>query len=243
MDPTDRENTESAGEGHARPEQPVSTRSSRPPLDSGDAVGHGPSHAKSTAPPPSFDKTPSSPHPLAFARGTGIVFQSVGLFMCFASCCAGSFFGLIQTPMREALRGDTPRTVFEAWSAFEVHQKLAAISMFANCAAGLGALAAGIALQSDRYGSARTAVIIALPMALYHLIYVVTVVVRGPWDAWILGPLVLAAVWSGMALLACVSAQRHAQHPPPRGPEKLPPGFKLPMTAGQRMERDLHRKP
>lgn len=181
--------------------------------------------------------------PRAVAQGSGVVFQTAGLFLCLASCCVGSFFGLIQTPSRAALAEDAPRTVVEAWGAFAGHQKLAAISLFANVAGGLGALAAGIGMQHDRYGSPRLAVCVSLPMAVFHAFYVSWLLIRGPWSFSGMMPVLLTVTWSGMGLLAVLSVRAHRRHPPARGPERLPPGFKLPMTAGERAARELRGKP
>lgn len=181
-------------------------------------------------------------HPRAFAQGTGVVFQTAGLVLMLAGCCIGSFFGLVQKADRAALQGDAPRTVFSAWRSFETHQKLAAISVFATCVGGLGALAAGIGLQWDRFGSARFAAAVTVPLALYHLGYSGFVIIRGPWGVWMLMPLGLATIWSALSLLALVSANVHAQNPPPYGPEKLPPGFRLPSTAGDRMAKQIQGK-
>lgn len=183
--------------------------------------------------------SPSTRHPRALAHGTGVIFQTAGLVLTFASCCIGSLAGLAQHPNRAALLGDTPVTVVEAWHAFETHRKLATVSMFASCAAGLGVLAAGIGLQADRFGSARLAVMVTLPLGLFHLFYLGHLIVYGPLKWWFPAPLFYAAVWTGLSILALASASVHRSHPPPRGLDVLPPQIRLPGTTGERLAEQL----
>lgn len=183
--------------------------------------------------------SPSTRHPRAVAHGTGVIFQTAGLALAFGSCCIGSLAGLAQHPNPAALVGDTPVTVVQAWHAFETHKKLATISMFASCAAGLGVLAAGIGLQADRFGSARLAVIMTLPLGLYHLFYLGFLVAYGPLSWWLPAPLLYAAVWTVLSVLALASASVHRSHPPPRGLEVIPPETRLPGTTGERLAEQL----
>jgi hypothetical protein len=185
------------------------------------------------------DVAADASNPRAFAQGAGLIFQTSGLILTFASCCVGSFFGLIQKPDREVLAENPPQTVVEHWQGFQTHQKLATISVFLNVAAGLGLLAAGIGMQHDRYGSPRLGVMVTLPCALFHTGYLVYLLIAGPIRIWLVAPLLLAAMWVVFALLALISAQAHSQHPPPRGVEVLPRDAKLPSTMGERLEREL----
>lgn len=178
----------------------------------------------------------------AFAQATGIIFQTAGLILCFGSCCIGSFFGLIQTPNRKSASDPTPRTVVDAWRRFETHEKFAAVSVFVNCAAGLAVLAAGIGMQADKHGSARLGTVATSAAAAFHCFYVAYVVFRGPWRIWLLMPVVLAAAWTVLALLGLISWRVHRLHPPPKGPDRLPPGLRLPTTAGQRTLEESERK-
>ncbi len=183
--------------------------------------------------------TPSTRHPRAVAHGSGVIFQTTGLALAFGTCCIGSLAGLAQHPNPAALAGDTPVTVIQAWQAFETHKKLATISMFASCAAGLGVLAAGIGLQADRFGSARLAVMVTLPLGLYHLFYLGFLLVYGPLSWWLPAPLLYAAVWLALSVLALASASVHRSHPPPRGLAVIPAEIRLPGTTGERLAEQL----
>lgn len=180
--------------------------------------------------------------PRTFAHGTGVIFQSAGLFLMMASCCLGSFFGLAQSPDRAVFKDPPPATVFDRWGSFAVHQKLATLSMFGTCIGGLGALAAGIGMQSDRYGSPRLAMLVSVPLSAFHIAYVLFLVFRGPLRFWFVFPCFLMLIWSMLALLAIISARVHAQHPPPKGLQSLPPGFSAPATAGERLNEQLRKK-
>ena len=105
--------------------------------------------------------------------------------------------------------------------------------MFASCAAGLGVLAAGIGLQADRYGSARLAVLVTLPLGAFHLYYLGYLIFRGPISWWFPVPLLYAAIWVALAILALVSARVHKRYPPPRGLQSVPEDVLLPRTAGE----------
>ncbi len=162
-----------------------------------------------------------------------MIFQTAGLILAFSTCCIGSLAGLAQHPNRSALLGDAPRTVIEAWGTFQTHKKLATISMFASCAAGLGVLAAGIGLQADRYGSARLAVLVTLPLGAFHVFYLGYLIFRGPISWCFPVPLLYAAIWVALAILALASASVHKRHPPPRGLQSVPKDVRLPRTAGE----------
>lgn len=162
-----------------------------------------------------------------------MIFQTAGLILAFGTCCIGSLAGLAQHPNRSALLGDQPVTVVGAWQAFQTHKKLATISMFASCAAGLGVLAAGIGLQADRYGSARLAVLVTLPLGAFHVYYLGHLIIHGPISWWFPAPLLYAAIWVTLALLALASARVHKRHPPPRGLQSVPNDVSLPRTAGE----------
>ncbi|MCG3127129.1 MAG: hypothetical protein CHACPFDD_01987 [Phycisphaerae bacterium] len=144
-----------------------------------------------------------------------MIFQTAGLALCLGSCCIGSFFSLLQSPNPRAADGPPAQTVVAAWSQFPLHQKFAAVSMLGSCVGGLGLLAAGIGLQSDRRGSARLACIISLPLAVFHVAYVCVLLVQGPLRVWLAAPLLMTLVWSGLALLALLSWAEHRAAPPP----------------------------
>ena len=162
-----------------------------------------------------------------------MIFQTAGLILAFGTCCIGSLAGLAQHPKLSALLGDQPVTVVGAWQAFQTHKKLATISMFASCAAGLGVLAAGIGLQADRYGSARLAVLVTLPLGAFHVFYLGHLIVRGPISWWFPVPLLYTVIWVSLAILALASASVHKRHPPPRGLQSVPKEVRLPRTAGE----------
>lgn len=180
--------------------------------------------------------------PRTFAHGSGVIFQSAGLFLMLTSCCIGSFFGLAQSPNRAVFEDPPPTTVFDAWARFATHKKLATLSMLGTCIGGLGALAAGIGLQNDRYGSARLAMLVSVPLGAYHIAYVLFLVTYGPIRFWFVFPLFLMLIWSTLALLAIISARVHAEHPPPKGLRSLPPGFSVPTTAGERLSQQLRQE-
>ncbi len=182
------------------------------------------------------------PDPRAAAQHVGIFFQTAGLVLAFGSCCIGSVAGLAQRPEYAVLETPHATTVVQAWSAVPMYKKLATISMFASCAAGLGVLAAGIGLQSDRYGSARLGLLATVPLALFHLLYLGYILVYGPYRWWLPAPLLYAAIWCLLAALAVVAAATHARHPPPRGIEVITDERGLPKTMGEAMLRQLERE-
>lgn len=183
-----------------------------------------------------------SADPRAAAQHVGVLFQTAGLILAFGSCCIGSLVGLAQRPEYAALDMRTPVTVVGAWSAIPTHKKLATISMFASCAAGLGVLAAGIGLQSDRHGSARLGLLVTVPPALFHLLYLGYLLIYGPWRWWLPAPLLYTVVWCLLALLAIVAAGAHAKHPPSREIEVIDDERGLPKTMGEAMLRQFERE-
>lgn len=184
------------------------------------------------------DGAASGRSPRAFAQGCGVLFQTAGLLLALSTCCVGSFIGLIQKPNRAALASGPAETVIGAWSAFRIDEKLGAIGVAANCVAGLALAAAGLGLQYDRAGSARLAVLAALPLAAFEWLHVGVLAWGGPRTAWMAAPALLGLVWSALGALALISAGQHREHPPPRGLDRVPPDYNLPATAGERMYRE-----
>lgn len=200
-------------------------------------------HPPTDAPPQTCgDTSGEARDPRAAAQHVGIFFQTAGLILAFGSCCIGSLAGLAQRPEYAALESPQPMNVVQAWSAVPTYKKLATLSMFASCAAGLGVLAAGIGLQSDRHGSARLGLLATAPLALFHLIYLGYILLYGPYRWWLPAPLLYAVIWCLLTILAIVAAGTHARHPPPRGVEVITDERGLPKTMGEAMLRQLERE-
>lgn len=187
------------------------------------------------APPPP-PGSPATPPPRAFAQGTGVLLQTVGMILFFCSCCicalTPTWDERITSPMEieQAIRDNRPG----------VHSIRAALSsparagyVFTVTCSTLGGLALagfGLGLQADRGRSALGAVATAVGVESVLLLSGVGLWVgSAPIPATLLNLLMLLVY--AILLAFCVAAYRQVKAtPPPADIDIVPPGTKIPYS-------------
>jgi hypothetical protein len=174
-----------------------------------------------------------SPPPRAFAQGTGVFLQIVGMTLFLTTCCVCSSSGLWDPPMskdetQEKLdQKQDPVITARRLFADPATAGLSLMVVFSTIG-GLALAVFGLGLQSDKPRAAWAAVATAA-------VWLAILIGAGA-CLWIGGATVVAKVWNALLLLVAtimlgftVAALRQVrQHPPPPGLEILPPDFEIP---------------
>lgn len=192
------------------------------------------------APPPAALPEPAepaapAPPPRAFAQGTGVLLQIVGMTLFLSTCCVCSSLEAWDPPMSKDEAKEKVEQQNEADFIITAQRMFqdpatAGLSLMVVCSTvgGLALAVFGLGLQSDKPRAAWAAMITA---ALWLVILIASGVCL-----WIGGATLIAKGWNiVMVLLACavlaftVAALRQIlKHPPPPGLDILPPDFEIP---------------
>ncbi len=155
---------------------------------------------------------PPTPTPRPFSQATGFVYQAVGFLMAMSTCCWWSFAGLTQEEVRPTEPGRQIVDIAQD-AAPPLRWAMAAVCLL--FAGGLGLVALGMGLQSDRLQSGRAPKWTTGAAALFFLSYLgMSIFAWTPSGARISTVAILAAVWIVLFLLAGVSAEELRKYPP-----------------------------
>ncbi len=151
----------------------------------------------------------AEPNPRAFAIGTGVVFQTVGVCLALAAC--------ILWALSQKWIAPTDAPAANWWEFFSTRFVPAVwtIGILTSFVYGLALAATGIGLQGERPGSARLAVgVNAAAAAAFAAMAILLVVREGRFTLLVL-PVFMALIGVGLLVLStgCVSTFR--QFPPP----------------------------
>lgn len=187
---------------------------------------------------PAPDRSPAKPGdapPRAFAQGTGILLQTVGVLMFLSSCCVFSLTG-IWSPVQadpQTIESIRTNTTPEPGLRGKLREPAAAgymITALATSAGGLALAVFGLGLQADRRRAATGAVVASIAVTLLLLIAGALLwtgnagVVPKAWN------LALLAI-AGLLVAFTVTALRNVRaNPPPPNIDIVPPGTKIPYS-------------
>lgn len=173
----------------------------------------------------------SSPPPRAFAQGTGVVLQTVGVILTIVSCCTCVNAGgpTLSSGEVQSKLGQASQPTIDLAKLIEDPARLGLAMMVAFATlGGVGMAALGLGLQSDKPRSAGGAVFTTGALLITQLVAGVLLWTGGgSWGSriWNLLLVLIVALLFGF----CITAWReHKKHPPPRGIETLPPDFEPP---------------
>lgn len=191
-------------------------------------------------PPSDQPATPNSAHageapPRAFAQGTGILLQTVGVLLFLSSCCIFSLTGIWSPvqPDPQTIESIRTNTTPEPGLRGKLREPAAAgymVTALATSAGGLALAVFGLGLQADRRRASAGAAFSSVTMTLLLLVAGALL--------WIGGAGVIAKLWN-LALLAIagllvafsIAAQRNVRaNPPPPNVDIVPPGKKIPYS-------------
>jgi hypothetical protein len=187
----------------------------------------------SSSPPPSLPT--ESPPPRAFAQGTGVVLQTVGILLFLTNCCVCSLTGLWDPVASRAeilnqIETGQPlaRTLK---SAFETPAKAGyMLTVISSTVGGLAMAVLGLGLQTDRRLAAAGAMAsVAAFAALMIAAGVLLWVGHAPWatKGWNALLVVILLVAAGFTWHALREVQAT---PPPANIDIVPPGKKIPYS-------------
>lgn len=184
-----------------------------------------------SAPTPSSDAPAPGPNPRAFAQGTGIVLQTVGVLLLLSTCCicavSGAWLptkdrGQVMQEMSLPQPAPAPTPLWRDPARFS-----AVVMVFLLAAGGLAMAAFGLGMQSERLAAAWGAV---LTCALLLLLTLAAGVALWLGDGhplprlWNAAMVLLLAVLTGFSWAGLRQIQRH---PPPPYDATLPRDFDL----------------
>lgn len=154
---------------------------------------------------------PGEPNPRAFVTATGFVFQIVGLLFASCGCVLWSLSGFFQPEAAQPIE-----TAADYFKADTLARGIGLIDFAVTFVGGIGLLAAGLGMQSERRDSGAWAVVVCTVLAVaWWASLVGYLIAEASW--WMPGvALVLACACSVLFLLAGNSARILRQHPPPR---------------------------
>jgi len=155
---------------------------------------------------------PTFPDPGArsLARGSGYVFQAVGLVLLLSGCCLGPLVGYFQGEQDVA-----PRTFVEWFRDSPPGQLLTGINIIVTGLAGLALMVFGLGLHQERRGSGTGALIATGALALNWWATAVAAILYAPSILRIGVSLLLAIAATLLFLLAGAARRELKLHPPP----------------------------
>jgi len=197
------------------------------------------------------DTSSSAPPPRAFAQGTGVVLQTVGMVFLLATCCVCSMTFLWDpAPPRGAVQNPVPQSLAESFSAMlaDPGRSGLMLTIVALNVGGLSLAVFGLGLQSEKrraaWGATITIVLltVALLVAGVGLWWGEATLHARFWHALVM--LLTLALWP----FIIVALRQVITHPPPADVEVLPPDFKIPYSMYHddppdvRLARDIARR-
>ena len=150
------------------------------------------------------------PSPRAFATATGAVFQVIGSIFAFGSCCILSISGLVFAPASQPAE-----QWFSYLSGDRFETAMATLQIVASLVGGLGLIAAGIGMQSERPRSGAVGMWSSGLLMLGCGVAIAARVIHGSPIPGLIVPVVMGVVTTAMFLLAGHSRQILRRFPPP----------------------------
>ncbi len=188
------------------------------------------STAESTSP---ATAEPVAPPVRAFAQGTGVLLQMVGMTLFLSSCCVCSMSGLWDPPMgryetqeklnTKQIEPSTPMRPFADLATTGL-----TLTVVFTTLGGLAMAVFGLGLQSDKPRAGWAAV---LTTTAYLIIMIAAAICL-----WAGGASLVPKVWNLVLTLialillgfSVVALRQVLRHPPPPGMDILPPDFEIP---------------
>lgn len=161
-----------------------------------------------------------TPSPRAFAIGTGVWCQTVGMVLLLGGCCLWGLSDRITTRASEP----APQ-----WTDFLFNESFPAaiwtLGLATTFVGGLALVAVGVGLQGERAGSGRVAMVVTALMTLIYLALAVALAAGA--ESWYaaLAPGLLAVVTGVLFLLSGNSAATLRRFPPPPDQSKATAEF------------------
>lgn len=190
-----------------------------------------------SAPPNPGDRSASTGDapPRAFAQGTGILLQTVGVLMFLSSCCVFSLTGIWSPvqPDPQVIESIRTNTTPEPGLRGKLREPSSAgymITALATSAGGLAIAVFGLGLQADRRRAANGAVFASITMTLLLLVAGALLWTGNAGFVPKLWNLALLAI-AGLLVAFTVAALRNVRaNPPPANVDIVPPGTKIPYS-------------
>ena len=185
---------------------------------------------------PNNPATPPATPPRAFAQGTGVLLQTVGMILFFCSCCICTFTPMWDKPMESPVEID--KTIRENQPAgYSLRASLSspakagyAFTIAFSTLGGLAMAGFGLGMQADRGRSALGALATTATVEAVLLGAGVALWAGGaPLPAKLLNLLLL--LFYGVLIAFCVVAYRQIRAaPPPENIDVVPAGKKIPYS-------------
>lgn len=169
--------------------------------------------------------------PRAFAQGTGVLLQSVGVMLFLLNCCICSTSFLWDQRLSSLETLDlAQRQGLEVRTLHDPAKLGLMLTVFFSTVGGLAMAACGLGLQSERRHAAGGAMATVLSLSL--------VLLFGGVELWLGEASLTARLWNGTLLLislillifTAVALRQVIAHPPPKHVEIIPPGTKIPYS-------------
>lgn len=144
-----------------------------------------------------------------FCRGAGSVFQSVGFFLAFSTCCVwpAAYWWQDEAELRRV-------DAAEIEAVTNIENVLTSIGVALTFLAGMGLIAVGLGLQQDRFRTGRWALLVTSVPMLFQWYYFAMSILDSPTTARIVVGGTLALLWTVLFVLAGVSADELKKQPP-----------------------------
>lgn len=186
-------------------------------------------------PPSEPPSTPRTPPPRAFAQGTGIVLQTVGILLFLTNGCVCSMTGLwdpvaSRTDVIEQIDSGRPLGM-SIQRMFEDPAKAGyMLTVVTSTVGGLAMGVLGLGLQTDRRRAAAGALVsVAMTGAVMLAAGVLLWVGAAPWGARAWNAVLLAVILTAMVFTWHALREVRAAPPPP-DIDIVPPGTKIPYS-------------
>jgi hypothetical protein len=179
--------------------------------------------------------TPASPPPRAFAQGTGVVLQTVGMLLFLSSCCACAMTGTwdpVNSPGQtiEQVRAGEPLVATIDRLFADPARAGYMIHVMSSTVGGLAMAVFGLGLQAERRRAAWAAMSSVVVTAVLLLIAGVCL--------WIGGAAIVTKLWNAALVLVVALLAGFAWHalrqvratPPPADVDVIPKGTKIPYS-------------
>ncbi len=173
----------------------------------------------------------------ALSRGSGVVFQFLGVALALGGCCGWSFAGYTQRsiPIEER----APRTAAE-WSRAAGAERLWGMGgVCVSFAGGLALAATGLGLQAEHRRAGSAAAVVSGAAAAFWLARLVWTAWAAPAGAAILFAMLMVIVWGGCMILALLAADELRRWPPPADVGRAPADLKVDRLVDREMPADL----
>ena len=192
-------------------------------------------HARMDSPSPNPTETdaPVEPPVRAFAQGTGVMLQVVGIILFLVTSCMCVFAKVWDPPISKDAAKETLEKEADPLAALlAIAQQPDRLGKFLtvviSSVAGLSLAVFGLGLQSDKPRAAWGAVTTAIIWLAALLTGGVLLWTGGGTIAMRIWNMLLALLAALVVAFAIAALKQILRHPPPKGLEVLPPDFEIP---------------